>query len=353
MKNISKAAQGITMEYRPGNPEDTKCIYKIVQDTIQKVYPKYYPAEIVDMFCNYHCEENIREDIATGLVYVLLENGKMIGTGTIKENHITRVYVLPDYQGKGYGTYIMEQLEQEIEKKYSIAQIDASLPACRMYYSRGYRTIDHGIWECANDVIQVYEIMEKELGCQPDIYGKPTPHHKPQSIDTKPRLRLRPYKNCDAKHILSWISDETAFRKWSADRYETYPITEEDINAQYMKKIDADNFYPMTAFDEKGVAGHLIMRFTDEEKQVLRFGFVIVDDKKRGMGYGKEMLLLSLKYAFEILKVNRVTLGVFENNPAAISCYQSVGFEETHPDKEEFCDILGEKWKIIEMEASL
>lgn len=55
------------------------------------------------------------------------------------------------------------------------------------------------------------------------------------------------------------------------------------------------------------------MRFIDEDKSILRFGFVIVDDIKRGQGYGKEMLQLALKYAFEVLKVNKVTLGVFEN----------------------------------------
>lgn len=103
-------------------------------------------------------------------------------------------------------------------------------------------------------------------------------------------LRLRPYKNCDAKYIVSGIKDEVSFRKWCADRYEKYPISAEDINRQYAACEDADSFYEMTAFDESGVVGHLIMRFTDEEKTVLRFGFVIVDDTKRGRGYGKEML---------------------------------------------------------------
>ena len=28
--------------------------------------------------------------------------------------HITRVYVLPEYEGKGYGTIIMDRLEEEI-----------------------------------------------------------------------------------------------------------------------------------------------------------------------------------------------------------------------------------------------
>ena len=87
------------MQYRLAKQEDANAIYEIVQDTIKRVYPKYYLPEIVDMFCEYHNEKNISEDIKSGITYVLLENNKIIGTGTIKENHITRVYVLPDFQG--------------------------------------------------------------------------------------------------------------------------------------------------------------------------------------------------------------------------------------------------------------
>lgn len=151
------------MEYRLAKYEDAKYIYEIVQDTVKKIYPKYYLPEIVDMFCEFHNEENIREDIRNGNVYVLLENNRIIGTGTINGNHIARVYVLPDFQGKGFGTFIMNQLEAEIGKQYDKAEIDASLPACILYYNRGYKTIEHGIWECAGGVIQVYEIMEKKL----------------------------------------------------------------------------------------------------------------------------------------------------------------------------------------------
>ena len=81
-------------------------------------------------------------------------------------------------------------------------------------------------------------------------------------------LRLRPYKNCDADIIASWIKNEYAFRQWCADRYDRYPISGADINAHYAGFADADWFYPMTAFDETGVVGHLIMRFTDKEKKI-------------------------------------------------------------------------------------
>ncbi len=48
-------------------------------------------------------------------------------------------------------------------------------------------------------------------------------------------IRLRPYKKCDAQEIVKWIKDETVLCKWSAGRYESFPITEADINKKYMR----------------------------------------------------------------------------------------------------------------------
>lgn len=165
-------------------------------------------------------------------------------------------------------------------------------------------------------------------------------------------LRLRPYKKGDAEEIVKWIKDEVAFRQWSADRYDHYPISAADINKQYDDMAEADWFYPMTAFDETGVMGHLIMRFTDDRKQILRFGFVIIDDRQRGKGLGKELLLLSLKYAFEILRAEKVTLGVFENNLPAYYCYKAVGFREAAMTEPEFYHVLDQAWKCLELEVT-
>ena len=167
-------------------------------------------------------------------------------------------------------------------------------------------------------------------------------------------LRLRPYKPCDAKIIAGWIKDEISFRKWCSDRFEHFPITAEDINRKYINYngdcVEEDNFYPMTAFDETGIVGHLILRFTDAEKKTIRFGFVIVDDTKRRKGYGKEMLMLAQQFAFSILKAEKITLGVFDNNPSAYYCYKAAGFRDVQMDKEIICNILGEQWKITELE---
>lgn len=163
-------------------------------------------------------------------------------------------------------------------------------------------------------------------------------------------LRLRPFKSQDAKYILSWIKDEESFRKWSADRFSSYPAQPEDMIAMYRGTEDTDNFYPMTAFDDMGIVGHITLRYTDEKKLVIRFGFVIVDDTKRGTGYGKEMLHLAIKYAFEFLGAKKITLGVFENNPSALWCYKAVGFQEAEEKNIKYYHVINQDWKSLELQ---
>lgn len=152
------------MEYIKATADNIDCIYEIVQNTVMTIYPKYYPREVVDFFCGLHNRENIEKDVEKGNVGILLSDDKtVVGTGSHEGNHITRVYVLPECQGKGYGSFMMQCLEEEIGAKYHTVQLDASLPACRLYEHRGYHTIKHESWTVENDVILVYEIMEKPL----------------------------------------------------------------------------------------------------------------------------------------------------------------------------------------------
>ena len=167
-------------------------------------------------------------------------------------------------------------------------------------------------------------------------------------------IRLRPYKSCDADLIITWLKDEETYIKWSGGRFGSFPITAETINAKYQNYnggcAEPDNFYPMSAVDEYEVIGHLIMRYIRSDNKILRFGWVIVDDKRRGQKLGKEMLTLGLNYAFNILKGDKVTIGVFENNLPALNCYLSCGFHKSEEIKDSCCKFKGEDSKVLELE---
>lgn len=153
----------IIMFYQQATAQDIQKIHEIVQHTIKTIYPKYYPAEVVDFFCKLHNLDAITKDVEAGNVGVLMVDDDIVGTGSFADNHITRVYVLPEHQKKGYGTYIVKYIESVICKNYKIANLDASLPAAGLYEKLGYKTIKHEKYPVENDVILAYEIMEKEL----------------------------------------------------------------------------------------------------------------------------------------------------------------------------------------------
>jgi len=155
-------------------------------------------------------------------------------------------------------------------------------------------------------------------------------------------IRIRPYKSAEAETILSWSQDERAFYQWTAGVMGDYPITEKEFGF-------VENLMAFTAFDENGIQGFFTMRNPGESLDELRVGFVIVNPDKRGKGYGKAMLELGLKYAFDIYGAKKVSLGVFENNLSAYYCYKAVGFEDVVLDTVETYSVLGEEWKCREL----
>lgn len=161
-------------------------------------------------------------------------------------------------------------------------------------------------------------------------------------------MNIRPYKEEDAKEILSWIKNEREFRLWSADRYNNYPALPSDINDNYSKCKKLSNFYSLTFEDEERIIGHLILRNPQKDANIIRLGFIIVDSNIRGKGYGKKMIEEAIKYAKEELRAKEINLGVFTNNESAYNCYKSVGFKVKSIEKNAF-QFHDESWDCAEM----
>ncbi len=143
-------------------------------------------------------------------------------------------------------------------------------------------------------------------------------------------LTLREFTDNDAFVIAGWLQSEEELYKWSADRFNKYPLSGEDINENYAPQLETGRFIPLTAIDDNGeVVGHFIIRYPrDDDDSSVRFGFVIIDPALRGKGYGKELISLGIDYVKDNLTATRIDLGVFENNESARHCYESAGFKE-------------------------
>ncbi len=166
-------------------------------------------------------------------------------------------------------------------------------------------------------------------------------------------MRLRPYKPSDAWHLLRWweAAPEGEFVKWSAGKF-SYPLTIEQLDTYFSEwALKRDDGWLMTALDEKGEsAGHFILRLVDYGAGTARIGFIVLRPELRGQGRGKELVCQALRYAFEILGLKRMSLGVFVNNEPAMACYEAAGFvrREYVP---EYMNYNGEAYGVYEMEA--
>ena len=142
--------------------EELNIVKSICDNTINAIYPKYYPKGAVDAFIKYHSIDKIKEDITNGNVYVYKIDGIILGTISFKDNHIYRLFVEPKNQKKGIGKQLIIYAEWMIFKKYDSIELDASLPSKSMYLKNGYKEIEYNKMETDNGDYLCYDVMRKE-----------------------------------------------------------------------------------------------------------------------------------------------------------------------------------------------
>lgn len=139
-------------------------VYNIVHKTIDIVYPKYYPIEVVDYFHQYHCKKTLENELPLEHTVLMHFNNKVIGTGSLVGHEIKRLFILPEYQGVGYGRKLLKQLEHKalLTNKSSLL-LYASLPGFNFYIKNDYNMIEYNKMNLKNDSYLCYFILNKIL----------------------------------------------------------------------------------------------------------------------------------------------------------------------------------------------
>ncbi len=150
------------MSIRQAFSSDLETVKSISQGTISEIYPHYYPPGAVDFFLKHHNKTNILHDIWKGRVFLCLDaKENTVGTVTIKDNEICRLFVLPQYQGNGYGKEMLDHAEKIISEEYAEIVLDASFPAKGLYLRRGYKESGFHAIATENGDFLCYDVMKK------------------------------------------------------------------------------------------------------------------------------------------------------------------------------------------------
>ncbi len=143
---------------------DLSALKALVHKTIATCYPGHYCTEAVRFFLDYHSEEAILRDAQKGRTLIVDKAGRILGTGTLVDDEIKRVFVDPTFQKQGFGRRIMRQLEEAAARQGAAAvKLDASLPAKVFYDRLGYGTVEPAFLSVENGQRLDFFKMQKAL----------------------------------------------------------------------------------------------------------------------------------------------------------------------------------------------
>lgn len=133
-------------------------------------------------------------------------------------------------------------------------------------------------------------------------------------------LHLRAPCDADFITIASWITDAKACARWAGPDM-PFPFAAADLPALCLV-LGAHSF---CLIDEVGT----LLGFAqcvEKGEGVMRLARVIVAPQQRGRGLSKALCEGSMRSTAQQGAVLAFSLGVYRDNPAAIRCYQQLGF---------------------------
>ena len=146
------------------------------------------------------------------------------------------------------------------------------------------------------------------------------------------KVRLRGIEPSDAEFFFQWNLDSERARNLD---FVWPPTSQASVTAwaeeQSKRKLENDTFHWVIENRDGEPVGSISTHDCDARNGAFSYG-VDIASEYRGKGYASEAILLVLKYYFEELRYQKVTVPVHSNNQASIRLHEKLGFqrEGTH-----------------------
>lgn len=140
------------------------------------------------------------------------------------------------------------------------------------------------------------------------------------------RLNIEPIdlKHCTETY-LSWLNDPEVYRWLETRGSQNMPMLEKYIRQQVRNKT---NMWAIKIKNNNKHIGNIKVDPINFVHSLGEFGILMGDKSEWGKGYAKEASKKIMEYFFEKQQpLRKITLGVVEQNIAAVSLYKKLGFD--------------------------
>ncbi len=122
--------------------EDLDTAVSLIHHVVDISYREVYPANALKLYKEFHSRENILNDAENGYCIIAENSCRIVGSGTLLDDGIRRVYIDPSYQKSGIGKKIYQELENK------------ALQTGLLRLGLGASVIARGFWESVGFVFE-------------------------------------------------------------------------------------------------------------------------------------------------------------------------------------------------------
>lgn len=163
-------------------------------------------------------------------------------------------------------------------------------------------------------------------------------------------IELQSFQQRDFRRLIDEIPDARFLLQWAGPKY-TFPLDAAQLNNTLANnRAGKPSFKVFKAGrpDTSETVGHIQLMDIDYNDASCILGRVLIFHKYRGTGLSKPMVRAAVRFAFENLKLEKITLGVFDFNTIAIRTYEDIGFSEFQ-FKKAARQFENESWDVVRM----
>jgi GNAT superfamily N-acetyltransferase len=129
------------VEIRRATARDAEAVYEIVLRALRETNARDYPSSVIDRLV-LTLPKEVASTLEAWLAYVVVVDGRIVGTGSLNGNMVRAVFVHPDYQGRGIGTKLMDAVENAANvQSVDILSVQSSITAQPFYAKRGFKVV--------------------------------------------------------------------------------------------------------------------------------------------------------------------------------------------------------------------
>lgn len=143
-------------------------------------------------------------------------------------------------------------------------------------------------------------------------------------------IRLESFEKEDFDQLIKWIDSESLMINWSGFLFR-YPLNNESLDwyIEHTNNVETSDAFVYKAVETEtgSVVGHISLGGISRKNKAGRISRVLIGNTaEKNKGYCCKMVTEILKIGFDTLKLHRISLGVYDDNLAALKCYEKAGF---------------------------